>query len=176
MSDRIAVMNNGIVEQCGGPREIYEHPTTAFVAGFIGTSNIVHMRVDRNEGGKAIMDVADGQRIVANDAKASGELQITVRPEKIHLSADGLGPDASSVGGRVSDVVYLGSMTQITVELPNRDTLVVHRLNDEASKVDPTVGDTLSLHWAAENSFVIEGLPSTADGGQAPAHAAAEQD
>ena len=52
----------------------------------------------------------------------------------------------------------------------------VHRLNDEASKVDPTVGDTLSLHWAAENSFVIEGLPSTADGGEAPAHAAAEQD
>ena len=172
MSDRIAVMNNGIVEQCATPREIYEHPTTAFVAGFIGTSNIVHMRVDRNEGGKAIMDLSEGQRIVANSAKTSGDLQITVRPEKIHLSADGLGPDASTVGGRISDVVYLGSMTQITVDLPNGDALTVHRLNDQAGKADPTVGDTISLHWAAENSFVIEGLPSTADGGAAAAHTA----
>jgi spermidine/putrescine transport system ATP-binding protein len=176
MSDRIAVMNNGIVEQCAGPREIYEHPTTAFVAGFIGTSNIVNMRVDRNEGGKAIMDLSEGQRIVANSAAASGSLQITVRPEKIHLSATGLGDDASSVGGRVSDVMYLGSMTQITVDLPNGDSLQVHRLNDEASAVDPQAGDTISLHWAAENSFVIEGLPSSADGGDASAHAASESE
>ena len=176
MSDRIAVMNNGIVEQCAGPREIYEHPATAFVAGFIGTSNIVNMRIDRNEGGKAIMDLSEGQRIVANSATTSGSLQITVRPEKIHLSADGLGDDASSVGGRVSDVMYLGSMTQITVDLPNGDSLQVHRLNDEAAAVDPQAGDTISLHWAAENSFVIEGLPSSADGGDAPAHAASESE
>ena len=176
MSDRIAVMNNGIVEQCAGPREIYEHPTTAFVAGFIGTSNIVNMRVDRNEGGKAIMDLSEGQRIVANSAATSGSLQITVRPEKIHLSATGLGDDASSVGGRVSDVMYLGSMTQITVDLPNGDSLQVHRLNDEAAAVDPQAGDTISLHWAAENSFVIEGLPSSADGGDSSAHAASESE
>ena len=176
MSDRIAVMNNGIVEQCAGPREIYEHPTTAFVAGFIGTSNIVNMRIDRSEGGKAIMDLSEGQRIVATSTTTTGTLQITVRPEKIHLSADGLGADASSVGGRVSDVMYLGSMTQITVDLPNGDTLQVHRLNDEASAADPQVGDTISLHWAAENSFVIEGLPSTADGGDASAHDASKSE
>ena len=61
-------------------------------------------------------------------------------------------------------------MTQITVELPNGDALTVHRLNDEAATADPQVGDTISLHWAAENSFVIEGLPSSADGGSTPAH------
>jgi spermidine/putrescine transport system ATP-binding protein len=110
MSDRIAVMNNGIVEQCAGPREIYEHPTTAFVAGFIGTSNIVNMRIDRNEGGKAIMDLSEGQRIVANSSTTSGTLQITVRPEKIHLRADGLGVlELQHVGmplvpGRVGDL------------------------------------------------------------------------
>jgi spermidine/putrescine transport system ATP-binding protein len=170
MSDRIAVMNNGIVEQCAGPREIYEHPTTAFVAGFIGTSNIVNMRIDRHLDGNAVMDLSEGQRIVARSDKPSGTLQITVRPEKIQLRPDGLGDDASSVGGRIADVMYLGSMTQITVELPNGDTLTVHRLNDEAATADPQVGDTISLHWAAENSFVIEGLPSSADGGSTPAH------
>ncbi len=176
MSDRIAVMNNGIVEQCAGPREIYEHPTTAFVAGFIGTSNIVNMRIDRSEGGNAIMDLSEGQRIVARASKSSGTLQITVRPEKIQLRPDGLGDDAASVGGRISDVMYLGSMTQITVELPNGDTLQVHRLNDEAAAADPQVGDTISLHWAAENSFVIEGLPSSADGGTASTHDAPESE
>jgi spermidine/putrescine transport system ATP-binding protein len=176
MSDRIAVMNNGIVEQCAGPREIYEHPTTAFVAGFIGTSNIVNMRIDRSEGGNAIMDLSEGQRIVARASKSSGTLQITVRPEKIQVRPDGLGDDAASVGGRISDVMYLGSMTQITVELPNGDTLQVHRLNDEAAAADPQVGDTISLHWAAENSFVIEGLPSSADGGTASTHDAPESE
>ncbi|MGA0122645.1 MAG: ABC transporter ATP-binding protein, partial [Gaiellales bacterium] len=133
MSDRIAVMNNGIVEQCAGPREIYEHPSTAFVAGFIGTSNIVNMRVDRNASGCAVMDLSEGQRICATSDQGSGSLQITVRPEKIHLSPEGLGDSASSVGGRIADVVYLGSMTQLIVDLPTGDKLTVHRLNDEAA-------------------------------------------
>ena len=166
MSDRIAVMNNGIIEQCAGPREIYEHPRTAFVAGFIGTSNLVNLRVDRSAGGCATMDVSTGQRIVArSDAKAGSSVQVTIRPEKIHLRSDGLGDDASSVGGRISDVVYLGSMTQIIVDLATGERLTVHRLNDEAAAADAKVGDTITLHWAAENSFVIAGLPADASGG-----------
>jgi len=170
MSDRIAVMNNGIVEQCAGPREIYEHPSTAFVAGFIGTSNIVNLRVDRSVDGNAVMDVSEGNRIVAkSDAKAGESLQVTVRPEKIHLSAGGLGDDASMVGGRISDVVYLGSMTQVMVDLATGDSLTVHRLNDEATTTEAKVGDTVTLHWAAANSFVIKGVPTIADRGGDPA-------
>ena len=176
MSDRIAVMNNGIVEQCAGPREIYEHPATAFVAGFIGTSNLVNMRVDRNAGGCALMDVSEGQRIAALSDAGSGTLQITVRPEKIHLSPEGLGDNASSVGGRIADVVYLGSMTQLIVDLPTGDRLTVHRLNDEAAVADPRVGDTITLHWAAQNSFVIAGGAASANGGSASAHGASGDD
>ena len=164
MSDRIAVMNDGIVEQCAGPREIYEHPSTAFVAGFIGTSNIVNLRVDRSVDGNAVMDVSEGNRIVAkSDTKVGESLQVTVRPEKIHLGAGGLGDDASMVGGRISDVVYLGSMTQIMVDLATGDSLTVHRLNDEATTTEAKVGDTVTLHWAAANSFVIKGVPTIAD-------------
>ncbi|PHX80704.1 MAG: spermidine/putrescine ABC transporter ATP-binding protein [Thermoleophilia bacterium] len=164
MSDRIAVMNDGIVEQCAGPREIYEHPSTAFVAGFIGTSNIVNLRVDRSVDGNAVMDVSEGNRIVAkSDAKVGESLQVTVRPEKIHLGPGGLGDDASMVGGRISDVVYLGSMTQIMVDLATGDSLTVHRLNDEATTTEAKVGDTVTLHWAAVNSFVIKGAPTIAD-------------
>ena len=176
MSDRIAVMNNGIVEQCAGPREIYEHPASAFVAGFIGTSNLVNLRVDRSTGGCAIMDLSEGQRIAALSDQGSGSLQITVRPEKIHLSAEGLGDNASSVGGRIADVVYLGSMTQLIVDLPTGDRLTVHRLNDEAAAADPRVGDTITLHWAAQNSFVIAGGAASANGGSAAAHSAPGDD
>ncbi|MSO48004.1 MAG: ABC transporter ATP-binding protein [Thermoleophilia bacterium] len=166
MSDRIAVINDGIVEQCAGPREIYEHPSTAFVAGFIGTSNIVNLRVDRSVDGNAVMDVSEGNRIVAkSDTKAGETLRVTVRPEKIHLSAGGLGDDASMVGGRISDVVYLGSMTQIMVDLATGDSLTVHRLNDEATTTEAKVGDTVTLHWAAANSFVIKGVSTIAESG-----------
>ena len=168
MSDRIAVMNDGLIEQCAGPREIYEHPATAFVAGFIGTSNLVNLRIDRSVDGCAVMDVADGQRISARSDERSGLLQVTVRPEKIRLRPDGLGDNASSVGGRISDVVYLGSMTQIIVDLATGDRLTVHRLNDETATTDPKVGDTITLHWAAENSFVVAGVPASTNGGERP--------
>ncbi len=164
MSDRIAVVNNGIIEQCASPREIYEHPSTAFVAGFIGTSNLVRLRIDRTADGCAVMDVAEGQRIVAPAASVTGsQVQITIRPEKIRLDADGLGENATRVGGRVHEVVYLGSMTQIMVDLATGDQLTVHRLNDESTAVTPRAGDTVTLHWAAENSFVIAGSPAATE-------------
>jgi spermidine/putrescine transport system ATP-binding protein len=166
MSDRIAVMNLGVVEQVADPRELYEHPATAFVAGFIGTSNLVTLRVDRTEGGLAVMDIGEGERIVAPTAPTGpdGTLQITVRPEKIKLAAGNIGPRASHVGGTVADVVYLGSMTQLIVDLRTGEQLTVHRLNDEVGGVDLRVGDGVVLHWAAEHSFVIGSNGSQGNG------------
>ena len=66
MSDRIAVMKDGVVEQIAEPRELYERPATPFVAGFIGVSNLIAVRVDRREGGAVVMDLGGGERIVAN--------------------------------------------------------------------------------------------------------------
>ena len=72
MSDRIAVMNHGVVEQLATPRELYQRPASAFVAGFIGVSNLITMRVDRREGGLLAMDLGDGQRILAVDGGGHG--------------------------------------------------------------------------------------------------------
>jgi spermidine/putrescine transport system ATP-binding protein len=183
MSDRIAVMNDGVVEQIGSPREIYEHPASAFVAGFIGTSNLVHLRVDRRDGDLVVMDLGEGERILAPapDESHPGEtLELTVRPEKIKLAAGAVGDRASHVGGAVRDVVYLGSLTQLIVELQTGDRLVVHRLNDEDAP-DPAVGERVVLHWTAEHSFVIgaTGARRTAapgtDGGDVTVVAAADQ-
>jgi spermidine/putrescine transport system ATP-binding protein len=153
MSDRIAVMNAGRVEQIADPQTLYERPATAFVAGFIGTSNLLDLRVDERSGGACAMRLADGQRILAPDA-AGARLQITVRPEKVRLDPPD-DPDWSLVRGTVADRIYLGSVTQLVVELQTGERLVVHHLNQDAgeARVDP--GSAVVLGWPARNAFVI---------------------
>jgi spermidine/putrescine transport system ATP-binding protein len=155
MSDRIAVMHQGLIEQVAGPRELYERPATPFVAGFIGVSNVVHLRPDRADDGLAVMTVGEGERIVApaGSARDKDEILITVRPEKIKFEE--LDEPASRVSATVAEIVYLGSLTQYIVELPTGERLTVHRLNDEVRRRPIQVGDRVSLHWAAEHSFVI---------------------
>ncbi len=163
MSDRIAVMNGGVVEQLAAPRELYQRPASAFVAGFIGTSNLIELRVDRRDDGLLVMDVGEGERILAvqPDAGAGGgdRATITVRPEWIKLVSGDAGPRASHVGGTVIDVVYLGSVTQLIVLLRTGEKLTVHRLNDEVGSTDPRPGEQVTLHWAAEHSYVVGSSP-----------------
>ena len=162
MSDRIAVMNQGLVEQVAGPRELYERPATPFVAGFIGVSNVVHLRPDRVDDGLAVMAVGEGERIVAPSGSAGEmeEILMTVRPEKVKFEE--VGEPSSRVSATVAEIVYLGSMTQYIVELPTGEQLTVHRLNDEVRRRPIQVGDRVTLYWAAEHSFVIE-RPEPAD-------------
>jgi len=158
MSDRIAVMNGGVVEQLATPRELYQRPASAFVAGFIGTSNLIELRVDRRDDAILAMDLGNDQRILAVDP-ADGQQReratITVRPEWIKL-ANGTADDrASYVGGTVIDVVYLGSITQLIVLLPTGERLAVHQLNDEVGATDPRPGEQVMLRWAAEHSYIV---------------------
>jgi spermidine/putrescine transport system ATP-binding protein len=162
MSDRIAVMNGGVVEQLATPRELYQRPSSAFVAGFIGTSNLIEFRVDRRDDRVLAMDVGEGQRILAVDpADGQERLQatITVRPEWIKLANGAPDDGASYVGGTVIDVVYLGSITQLIVLLRTGERLTVHRLNDEVGAVDPRPGEPVMLRWAADHSYIVGSAP-----------------
>ena len=154
MSDRIAVMNAGVVEQLASPRELYRRPASAFVAGFIGTSNLLTLRVDRRDDGLAIMDLGEGERILATNSGDSPSLLVTVRPELIKVGADA-GDRSSRVSGTVADVVYLGSTTQVLVDLRTGERLAVHSLNDEVDADEPRPGDRVTLRWSAEHSYVI---------------------
>jgi spermidine/putrescine transport system ATP-binding protein len=160
MSDRIAVMDGGRVQQLADPKTLYERPQTSFVADFIGTSNALELSVDRREGELAIMEPAPGVRVAVAAPTAVGEiLQISIRPEKISIAAAGAAESGGSGNGcRVSGVaverVYLGSVSQTVVELPGGDRLAVHELNDDdASTVEP--GDAVTLSWPARHSLVV---------------------
>ena len=156
MSDRIAVMSGGVVEQLASPRDLYQRPASAFVAGFIGTSNLITLRFDRREDGMVIMELGEGERILAPDPGTGGaEALVTVRPEWIKLTSGAPGPRTSAVSGTIVDVVYLGSLTQFIVDLRTGDRLSVHQLNDEVDAAEPRPGERVLLHWAAEHSYVI---------------------
>jgi spermidine/putrescine transport system ATP-binding protein len=166
MSDRIAVMNGGVVEQLATPRELYQRPASPFVAGFIGTSNLIELRIDRRDDVLLAMDLGNGERILAvkpKDGTQEGTATITVRPEWIKL-ANGTADDrASYVGGTVVDVVYLGSITQLIVILRTGERLTVHRLNDEVGAKDPRPGESVMLRWAAEHSYIVGSTRNPSD-------------
>jgi len=159
MSDRIAVMDGGRVQQLADPRSLYERPQTSFVADFIGTSNALRVDVSRRQDGLAVMELGDGTRICVDCTPAAGDsIQITVRPEKIRIGADD-DPKRSRVRGVVVERIYLGSLSQVLVELGTGERLVVHELNDDyVSTAEP--GDPIELSWAARHSLVVDGEAS----------------
>jgi spermidine/putrescine transport system ATP-binding protein len=158
MSDRIAVMHDGLVEQIGSPREIYEHPRTAFVADFIGSLNAFDFRVDSVDGDLAVMKVSEGGRLVVSatrETKPGARVKVAVRPERIRIdAANGRAPEGGSrVDGTIAQAVYLGSLTQFHVDT-ECGTIVSHRMNDDAA-VRLGEGRRVTLTWAPEDSAVL---------------------
>jgi putative spermidine/putrescine transport system ATP-binding protein len=144
MSDRMAVFNNGRIEQLGAPAEVYERPTTRFVAGFVGTSNLITGEAARQVLGK------DGA--------------FTIRPEKINLAAPdtAVGSDEHSAGGRVRAVSYLGPDTRYWVALDAGSELIVTQQNIATTSTEALAqeGKAVRLIWKRQHEL------SVADGSQ----------
>jgi spermidine/putrescine transport system ATP-binding protein len=159
MSDRIAVMKDGLIEHLGTPRVIYEHPRTRFVAGFIGTSNLLNGTVSRVEAGRAVIDVSPSEQIIVplRDAgTAPGSvLELTVRPEKIELSAGSPAPGGCAVRGTVTEVVYLGTSTNFSVTTTTGADIVVFQQNSASAREVAARGDSVWLSWQPEHSYPI---------------------
>jgi spermidine/putrescine transport system ATP-binding protein len=160
MSDRIAVMNRGLVEQIGGPREIYEHPLTAFVADFIGSLNALELTVDELVGGYAVMRVGEAERVVvlAGSTTRPGEpLRVAVRPERVQIGpVEGPARDGGSrLEGTIAEIVYLGMYTQFHVET-RAGRVVCNRLADEPQSPLQS-GARVALSWEPEHTSVLAG-------------------
>jgi spermidine/putrescine transport system ATP-binding protein len=160
MSDRIAVMHDGKVEQLADPRSLYERPTTAFVAGFIGTSNLLVLDRPSTVESLLVVTLGEGQRLTASleSPVTESEVQITVRPERIslHVDRDAAVPDNhSKVNGRTVDIVYCGSTTHVTVEIPTGERLVVHELSDNPNLRGLDRGTDVLLSWPPDGAHVI---------------------
>ena len=139
MSDRLAVFNRGRIEQVGAPAEVYEHPATRFVAGFVGTSNLLTGEV--------------AERLIGSPGT------FTIRPEKIRLSdpATTPGSDEGSADGRITSVVYLGSDTRYVVALDAGARLVVTQQNLATTSTEALAqeGNAVRLIWKRQHALPI---------------------
>jgi spermidine/putrescine transport system ATP-binding protein len=152
-------MNDGAIEHLGTPRDIYEHPRTRFVAGFIGTSNLLSGTVTHVEGGRAIIEVSPDERIVVplgDGAVAPGsELELTVRPEKIEISTTRPDGRGCLLRGQVTEVVYLGTSTNFSVTTTTGADITVFQQNSAAAGDMAARGDSVWLSWQPEHSYPI---------------------
>jgi spermidine/putrescine transport system ATP-binding protein len=162
MSDRIAVMNRGVIEQMDSPEEIYERPRTTFVAGFIGVSNLMPGEVVSSGAGAAELRLDAGPTVRAaatGDVSAGERAHAVVRPEKLQLhAANGSGSDGrASVEGQVESSLYLGTATQVVVRLGDgtRMTVLVPNTDEAARRRLPASGDRARLTWSDENIHMV---------------------
>ncbi len=160
MSDRIAVMNEGKVQQIADPATLYELPKNRFVANFIGQTNLFSGTVEAVDGDRVTLRTPDGTRIEAiacGDARVEvgGEAQAAVRPEKVRFVEGGPASENVVVAG-IRQIVYLGVSTQYIAELEGGGRLVLYQQNAHDVR-GPAVGEEVSVTWDARNCLVLGG-------------------
>lgn len=157
MADTVAVMNKGRIEQMGAPQELYELPHTAFVAKFLGQSNLFTGEVVSTSSTSLIVD-AGGSMIEVPLARAqrhSGRITVGVRPEKVslHDSAPKADSARTVIGpGRITDVSFSGVSTQYEVTMPNHGVITVFAQNTSISTLHRD-GDEVWLSWSVDHAF-----------------------
>jgi putative spermidine/putrescine transport system ATP-binding protein len=145
LSDRICLMNHARIEQLGSPREIYEHPRTAFAADFIGISNIFRGKWD----GNGSLETAHGRFSLPRGAQCpNAEPALVIRPEHLRLGAQ----DGNAVKGRVSEIVYAGSETRVIATLSDGGQLILRLGPDDAV---PAIDEHIVAGWARDRAVLV---------------------
>jgi spermidine/putrescine transport system ATP-binding protein len=169
MSDRIAVMDQGRIEQVDAPEQVYERPATTFVAGFIGVSNLMPATVTSAAGARGRVRLDAGVEVDAavNGFSVGERTYAVVRPEKLTVApltgSDGAAQGHPEVRGLVESSVYLGTSTQMVVRLPDDVRMTVLCPNtDDAERLSlPGAGVDVRLSWAPEHMHLVR---ESADG------------
>jgi spermidine/putrescine transport system ATP-binding protein len=166
MSNRLAVMRLGRIEQLGEPEFVYENPATEFVAGFLGASNLLDGSVGATTDGVTTVALTEGGSVKMPSSRlpsdANGDIRVGVRPEKLTI-ARGQAPAAAgtnSVAGTVTMATYIGVSHQYKVEAPGGQMLTVYVQNLGADEA-PQQGEQVVLSWEPEHTFAVtpqEGL------------------
>jgi ABC-type Fe3+/spermidine/putrescine transport system ATPase subunit len=150
LSDRIAVMDKGIIQQLGSVDDLYDRPVNSFVAGFIGESNLIPVKVLSVSGGQASVDVEAFRKTISVDAGpgvAPGKAaKLLVRPE--HVLFD---QNSDGVAAEIVEVVYLGELSQFTLQLESGQTLTARQITDRSLRA----GAKVNLSWSPGHARVV---------------------
>lgn len=170
MSDRLAVMSNGRVEQIGPPREVYEEPSTAYVADFLGVSNLMDAAAYGPQDGGCRIRIGEFDLVAGRgEPDAHGEVKIAIRPERVVLEEAGATGD-NRIPGMVERIVYVGSAMQVIVHLAPGETLQA-LLPNEGGTLPFQQGTSVAVHLPKEALRVLpqgevseEGFAAAAQG------------
>ena len=179
MSDRVAVMRDGRIEQCAAPQELYEQPETAFVANFLGAANLVPVTARPGDGGDTTLTLGDFSLRSRAACEVTGPALAMIRPEYVRLEPHGASGE-NRVPGMVEEVVYLGFHQDVRVRLAT-GALVRADVPNDGEAPDYSQGDAVAVHLRAGNLQVLatddEGLiAGTAAAEEAATAAAAAED
>jgi len=158
MASRIAIMSEGRLLQVGAPAEIYETPSSRFVADFIGNVNLIPGTLDVDEPDHVVIGSADCQHYVGHGITGTQGMAVTValRPEKIHLTRQQPHDPYNTARGVIKELSYFGSFTVYHVELPSGQRLKVSMANTQRHKDDElTWGDAVWAHWSRSAHVVL---------------------
>jgi spermidine/putrescine ABC transporter ATP-binding subunit len=165
MSDRVAVMSNGVIEQLDEPRAIYDRPLTPFVADFIGDMNFLDGEIAEAADGGFAADVGQGVVVRGRGAAARGRrLRIGIRPERMTAHPGAPPGTANSAGAEVITKMYLGDQVQIVAELVNGASVVVREQRASADPALDTIhpGDRVAISWDEAAPLLLGDAPSRA--------------
>ena len=151
MSDRIAVMNEGVIEQLATPREIYDRPITKFVAGFIGESNIFDGKVINSHDGILDVETSAGTIKVKGNGFDGESIYVSIRPEHIKVSTDPV--EGFNLKGIVKDFIYMGTVVKTSVDLKDNTEIKYTRFEKDE---DFKEGDSVNIYWNPERAVVIK--------------------
>jgi spermidine/putrescine transport system ATP-binding protein len=150
MSDRVAVMRHGRVQQCGEPRELYEQPATAFVANFLGASNLIPVKV----AGAGRLGLGDFTLAAPVNGPLGRDALAMIRPERVHLEPHGAAGE-NRVPGMVEEVVYMGFHQDVRVRLAT-GALVRADVPNDGSAAERAQGDPVAVHLPADGLRLLE--------------------
>ena len=168
MADTIAVMNEGRIEQMGSPAELYDNPKTAFVANFLGQSNLIQGSIVDSDGDYHVVDLF-GQKakvLKSRTHSKNNSVLYAIRPEKLRIETkNNHRPGNTFTGGRIVDVSYIGVSTQYQVEMPwNQEIMVFEQNDDGIPPLDK--GDEVTLSWEPAFSFALDGSQDASAGSE----------
>ncbi|MDO9526240.1 MAG: ABC transporter ATP-binding protein, partial [Gemmobacter sp.] len=158
MSDRVAVFNDGRIQQLAPPDELYERPANSFVAGFIGENNKLLGTIEDISGDRALVRLASGDLIDATPVNVTHKGQATlvsIRPERVEFKSDMMPPDAHTLEAEVLEFIYMGDIFRTRLRVPGSDDFVIKSRNTQGQRrLAP--GEKIRIGWAPQDARALE--------------------
>ena len=158
MSDRVAVFDDGRIQQLAPPDQLYEEPENSFVAQFIGENNTLTGTVTSIKGDECVVSLDNGEEIDAkpiNVTQVGDKTKVSIRPERVEFNKDRLHADAHTIKAEVKEFIYMGDIFRFRLSVAGNDDFIVKTRNaPDAVKLTP--GETIDIGWLAQDCRALD--------------------